>query len=58
MLRNLELNYVSKCSGHLQDITYNLLQHEEETRDASKHKSRVTVRVSICGDLFDKLACY
>ena len=53
MLQNLELSCVSKCSDHLQDVTYNLLQHEEETQDASIQERRVTVRVSICGDSGD-----
>ena len=47
MVRHVQLNYVSKCSAHLQGMTYNLLQHEEETREASKQNSQVTVRVSI-----------
>ena len=36
MLRNAEMSYASKCSIHLQDMTYNLLQHEEETQDVRK----------------------
>ena len=53
MLQNVELSYVSKCSGHPQDKTNSLIQHEEETQDASKQNSRAMVRVSICGDLCD-----
>ena len=32
-------------SNHLQDMSYNLLQHEEETQGASKQNNLVTVRV-------------